>query len=141
MVLVVALVVRSQRFGLHVAIGGMIAGMILRGGTRRIDGDATRLEDKLHAAGHSVFVPVFFVTSGMTLDVAGIVRNPLRVLLFLGLLLAVREAASLTIYRRVLPARQRAEMIFLTAAAFSLLVAVVEIGLSDGVVCLPMPRP
>ncbi len=133
-VLVVALVVCSQRFGLHVAVGAMIAGIILRGASRRIDGDAARLEDKLHAAGHGVFIPVFFVTSGMTLDVAGVVRNPMRVLLFLGLLLAARGVASLTVYRRVLPARQRAEMIFLTAATFSLLVAVVEIGLSDGVV-------
>ena len=57
----------------------------------------------------------------------------LRLLLFLGLLLVVRGLPSLLVYRRALPARQRAEMTFITATTLPLLIALVQIGQQDGV--------
>ena len=68
----------------------------------------------------------------MTLDIAGIASNPLRVIVFFLLLLVIRGLPSLLIYRRVLPLRQRVEMTFITATALPLLVALAEIGLRDG---------
>jgi Kef-type K+ transport system membrane component KefB len=68
----------------------------------------------------------------MTLDIAGIAANPLRVVVFFLLLLIIRGLPSLVIYRRALPLRKRIEMTFITATALPLLVALAEIGLQDG---------
>jgi Kef-type K+ transport system membrane component KefB len=132
-VLLLLLLVAAGRFGLDVVLGAMLAGMVLRSWTRRMEVDVTPLEEKLDAVGYGFFIPVFFVASGMTLDVQAIVRNPLRLLIFLVLLLVVRGLPSLLIYRRSLPLRQRVEMTFITATTMPLLIALAEIGLSDGV--------
>jgi Kef-type K+ transport system membrane component KefB len=131
-VLLFALLVIAAHFGQDVVLGAMLAGMVLRGWTRRIGIDVHGLEEKFDAVGYGIFIPVFFVSSGMTLDIGGIAHNPLRVLVFLALLLVIRGLPSLLIYRKVLPVRQRVEMTFITATALPLLVALAEIGLRDG---------
>ena len=62
-----------------------------------------------------------------------IVENPARLLVFFVLLLLVRGAPALLVYRKSLVPRERIEMMFLTATALPLLVALSEIGLSSGV--------
>jgi hypothetical protein len=44
------------------------------------------------------------------------------------MLLVVRGLPSLLVYQRVLPARQRLEMTFITATTLPLLIALAEIG-------------
>jgi Kef-type K+ transport system membrane component KefB len=132
-VLLLLLLVAAQRFGLDVVLGAMLAGMVLRSWTHGIDVDVTPLEGKLDAVGYGFFIPVFFVASGMALDVQSIARNPLRLLVFFVLLLVVRGLPSLLVYRRALPLRQRAEMTFITATTMPLLIALAAIGLSTGV--------
>jgi Kef-type K+ transport system membrane component KefB len=132
-VLLLVLLVAAQRFGLDVVLGALLAGMVLRSWTHRIDVDVTPLEGKLDALGYGFFIPVFFVASGMALDVRSIAQNPLRLIVFFVLLLVVRGLPSLLIYRRALPVRQRAEMTFITATTMPLLIAIAAIGLSDGV--------
>jgi Kef-type K+ transport system membrane component KefB len=83
--------------------------------------------------GYGIFIPIFFVSSGMSLDLKAIGRDPLRLLIFLALLLIVRGLPSLLVYRRALPARQRVEMTFITATTLPLLIALVDIGQEDGV--------
>ena len=94
--------------------------------------DVHGLEEKFDAVGYGIFIPVFFVSSGMTLAIAGIARNPMRLFVFFILLLVIRGLPSLPIYRKALPLRQRIEMTFITATAMPLLVALAEIGLRDG---------
>ena len=65
--------------------------------------DVTPLESKLDAVGYGIFIPIFFVASGMSLDVRSIIANPLRLVVFLALLLVVRGLPSLLVYRQVLP--------------------------------------
>jgi len=132
-VLLLLLLVAAQRFGLDVVLGALLAGMVLRSWTHAIDVDVTPLEGKLDAVGYGFFIPVFFVASGMALDVQSIAENPLRLIVFFVLLLVVRGLPSLLIYRRALPLRQRAEMTFITATTMPLLIALAAIGLSDGV--------
>jgi Kef-type K+ transport system membrane component KefB len=131
-VLLFVLLAFADRFGLDVVLGAMLAGMVLRTWTRRLGIDVSGLEQKFDAVGYGIFIPVFFVASGMTLDIAGIAQNPLRLVVFTLLLLAVRGVPSLFIYRHALPLRQRVEMTFITATALPLLVALAEIGLQDG---------
>jgi Kef-type K+ transport system membrane component KefB len=132
-VLLLALLAIANKFGLDVVLGAVIAGIVLRNWTRSTKTDMRPLEDKLDAVGYGLFIPIFFVVSGMTLDIDSIIHNPLRMLAFLGLLIVVRGLPSLVVYRRVLPGRKRAEMTFITATTMPLLIALAEIGLSDGV--------
>jgi Kef-type K+ transport system membrane component KefB len=90
------------------------------------------LESKLDAIGYGFFIPTFFVSSGMTLDLKSIAEAPLRLVLFFFLLLAVRGLPALVLYRKDLPGIQRVQMMLLTATALPLLVALAQIGLSTG---------
>ena len=133
MVLLFALLAVASRFGLDVVLGALLAGMVLRGWARQSNMDVASLEHKFDAVGYGIFIPIFFVSSGMSLDLKAIGQDPLRLLVFLGLLLVVRGLPSLLVYRRALPARQRVEMTFITATTLPLLIALVEIGQEDGV--------
>jgi Kef-type K+ transport system membrane component KefB len=132
-VLLVALLVAAARFGLDVVLGAVLAGMVLRSWTRRMEVDLGSFESRLEAVGYGIFIPLFFVASGMTLDVQAVLADPLRLFVFVGLLLVVRGLPSLLVYARVLPVRQRVEMAFITATTMPLLIALAEIGLRDGV--------
>ncbi len=132
-VVVMVLLVLAERFGLDVVLGALVAGMVLRSWTRRMEFDVSLLEDKLDAVGYGIFIPIFFVASGMGLDIAAIIADPLRLLIFLVLLLVVRGLPSLLVYRRWLPVRQRAQMTFITATTMPLLIAIAAIGMQDGV--------
>src|SRR5664279_2661955 len=130
-VLLVGLLLITQKFGVEAALGAFFAGMVLRR-TSTTD-DNSEFEEKLDAVGYGFFIPVFFVSSGMALDLQSIVENPLRLLVFFVLLLAVRGAPALLVYRKSLALRERFEMVFLTATPLPLLVALSEIGIDSGV--------
>jgi Kef-type K+ transport system membrane component KefB len=131
-VLLVVLLTLAAHFGLDVVLGAVLAGIVLRRWTNRM-GDVEPLENKLEAVGYGVFIPLFFVSSGMSLDVRSIIHNPLRLVVFVVLLLVVRGLPALLIYSRVLPFRERLQMTFITATTMPLLIALAAIGLSDGV--------
>jgi Kef-type K+ transport system membrane component KefB len=131
-VLLFLLLVIASKFGLDIVLGAVLAGIVLRGWTQRMGIDTEGLEQKFDAVGYGFFIPIFFVYSGMTIDIAGIARQPLRLVVFFLLLLAIRGLPALIIYRRVLPLSQRVEMTFITATAMPLLIALAEIGLQDG---------
>jgi Kef-type K+ transport system membrane component KefB len=133
LVLLLVLLVIASRFGLDVVLGALLAGLVLRGWTHRMNIDTHSLENKFDAVGYGVFIPVFFIASGMTLDLPAIIRDPLRLLIFFALLLLVRGVPSLFVYRRAMRRRQRLEMTFITATTMPLLVALAEIGERDGV--------
>ena len=128
-VLLLFLLAVAAQFGLDVVLGAFLAGMVLR---RWAPGDVHSLEEKLDAIGYGFFIPVFFVVSGMNLDVDSIVQAPLRLLIFFVLLLVIRGLPALLVYRRALSMTQRLQMMFITATALPLLVALAEIGLRNG---------
>ena len=132
-VLLFTLLAVASRFGLDVVLGAVLAGMVLRAWTRRFNMDTTGLERKFDAVGYGIFIPIFFVYSGMTLDLKAIGTDPLRLLLFFVLLLVVRGLPSLLVYRRTLAVRQRVEMTFITGTTLPLLIALADIGDHDGV--------
>ena len=127
--LLFALLVIAADFGLDVVLGAFLAGVVLR---RWAPGDVEALEGKLDAVGYGFFIPVFFVSSGMSLDLHSIIEAPARLIVFFLLFLAVRGLPALLFYRRDLPMRERVQMMLLTATALPLLVALSEIGLESG---------
>jgi Kef-type K+ transport system membrane component KefB len=128
-VLLFALLVIAADFGLDVVLGAFLAGVVLR---RWAPGDVHSLEGKLDAVGYGFFIPVFFVASGMSLDLQSIIESPARLIVFFVLFLAIRGLPALLFYRRDLPMRGRVQLMLLTATALPLLVALAHIGLESG---------
>jgi Kef-type K+ transport system membrane component KefB len=127
--LLFGLLVFASDAGLDVVLGAFLAGVVLR---RWAPGDVHALEDKLDAVGYGFFIPVFFVSSGMGLDLDSIKQAPARLVGFFVLLLVVRGLPSLFLYRRDLVVRQRVQMMLLTATSLPLLVALAAVGLDTG---------
>ena len=127
--LLVALIAVTDRFHLDAVLGAFLAGVVLR---RWVGGSSPVLESKLDAVGYGFFIPVFFVYSGMALDLDSIAGAPLRVALFAALMLAVRGLPALVVYRAVLSRRERTQTALVTATALPVLVALTEIGLRNG---------
>jgi len=133
LVLLFALLALASRFGLDVVLGAVLAGIVLRGWTQHLRMDTESLEHKFDAVGYGLFIPIFFISSGMSLDLKSISEDPLRLLVFLVLLVVVRGLPSLLVYRRALAPVQRVEMTFITATSLPLLIALATIGEQDGV--------
>ena len=127
--LLLGLLVLAGEFGLDVVLGAFLAGAVLR---RWAPGDVHALEAKLDAIGYGFFIPVFFVTAGMGIDLQSIRESPDRLVVFFVLLLAVRGLPMLVVYRRALPARERVQLMLLGSTTLPLVVALTEIGLSTG---------
>lgn len=128
-VLLLVLLGFAARFGLDIVLGAFVAGLVLR---RWAPGDVHSLEEKLDAVGYGFFIPIFFVSSGMALDIDSIAQAPLRLLAFLLLLLVIRGLPALLVYRRALDRVQRRQMVFITATTLPMLVALSHIGLANG---------
>ena len=126
--LLLGLLVLAGEFGLDVVLGAFLAGAVLR---RWAPGDTHALEGKLNAVGHGFFIPVFFVSAGMAVDVDSIIESPARLLVFLALLLSVRGLSALVIYRKDLAMRERVQLMLCTATSLPLIVALTQIGLAS----------
>ena len=129
LVLLFLLLVVANSSGLDAVLGAFLAGIVLR---RWAPGDVDSLERKLDALGYGFFIPVFFVSSGMKLDVDAIAGAPERVAILVALLLAVRGLPSLLVYRRALPRPERVQVAFWVATTLPLLVALSEVGVRNG---------
>ncbi len=123
------LLVIASDFGLDVVLGAFVAGVVLH---RWAPVNAEALNRKLDAVGYGFFIPIFFVSSGMGLDLESIIEAPGRLFLFFLLLLVVRGLPSLLVYRSALPLPRRFELVFLVSTALPLLVALSAIGLETG---------
>jgi Kef-type K+ transport system membrane component KefB len=127
--LLLGLLVLAGEFGLDVVLGAFLAGVVMR---RWAPVELHAFEGKLDALGYGFFIPVFFVTAGMGVDLHSILEAPSRLLVFLTLLLAVRGLPVLFVYRRALPLRERTQLLLCTATTLPLIVALTSIGLASG---------
>ncbi|WP_448625916.1 cation:proton antiporter [Geodermatophilus sp. URMC 64] len=127
--LLITLIALTDEFHLDAVLGAFLAGVVLR---RWAGPGAPVLESKLDAVGYGFFIPLFFVYSGMRLDLTAIAEAPLRLLLFFALMVSVRGLPAFAVYRGVLGLRQRAQTALVTATALPVLVALTEIGLRNG---------
>jgi Kef-type K+ transport system membrane component KefB len=131
-----AFVTVASALGLETILGAFIAGVILR----LVDQDRMlthpELRQKLEAIGFGVFIPVFFVTSGLQFDLAALLANPstiLRVPLFLAALLLVRGVPAL-LYRPLVGLRRSIPAGLLQATSLSFIVAATQIGRELGLI-------
>jgi len=132
--LLVGFVALAEQLGLEVILGAFLAGAVLS----LVDRDRTMTHPafraKLEAVGFGVFIPVFFVASGIQFDLAalfGSTSTLARVPLFLVALLVVRGLPAL-VYRSLLEGPQIAVAALLQATSLPFIVAASMIGMELG---------
>jgi len=134
--LLVAFVALASVLGLETILGAFVAGVILR----LVDGDRMmthpQFRQKLEAIGFGVFIPIFFIASGIRFDLAALISSPstiLRVPIFLAALLLVRGVPAL-LYRPLVGSRRSVAAGLLQATSLSFIVAASQIGLELGLI-------
>lgn len=127
--LLVGFAVLAQPFGLEVILGAFLAGTILALLDRDRAMTHPQFRGKLEAVGFGVFIPFFFVTSGMELDLRALFGSGSALLIpvfLLALLLARGLPAWL--YRARIGARGAVAAGLLQATSLPFIVAATEIG-------------
>src|SRR5512133_2266473 len=135
-VLLVGFAAIADSLGLETILGAFMAGAILSLLDRDQAMTHPEFRRKLEAVGFGIFIPVFFVTSGVNYDLDALLAstsNVIMVPIFLAALLAVRGLPAL-IYRRVLDARQTVIAGLMQATSLPFIVAATAIGQDLGLV-------
>ncbi|HYO17124.1 MAG TPA: cation:proton antiporter, partial [Dermatophilaceae bacterium] len=131
--LLIAFVALAEQFGLETILGAFLAGAVVS----LIDRDSSthpHFRIKLEAIGYGFLIPVFFVTSGVRLDLTGLFAQPsalLRVPVFLLALLLVRGLPAL-LYLKTVGRRQTIAAGLLQATSLPFIVTASSIGVVVG---------
>ncbi|MFJ9871184.1 cation:proton antiporter [Streptomyces sp. NPDC101165] len=132
-VLLVAFVALAEKFGLESILGAFLAGGVV-GLVDRDSASHPHFRIKLEAIGYGFVIPVFFVASGLRLDLRGLLASPsalLRVPVFLVALLVVRGVPAL-LYRRSVGNRSSLAVALLQATSLPFLVTATQVGVASG---------
>jgi Kef-type K+ transport system membrane component KefB len=135
-VLLIGLVALATNLGLEVILGAFIAGAIIS----LVDRDRAMTHPdfrrKLESAGFGIFIPVFFVTTGVRYDLDALTSDMstlLHVPIFLAALVAVRGLPAL-LYRPVIPRERLPVAVLMQATSLPFIVAATAVGLALDVV-------
>jgi Kef-type K+ transport system membrane component KefB len=135
-VLLIGLVALANTLGLEVILGAFIAGAILT----LVDRDQAMTHPdfrrKLEAAGFGIFIPIFFVTTGIKYDLNALTAHAstiAHVPIFLAALLVVRGLPAL-LYRPLIPRERLPVAVLMQATSLPFIVASTAIGLTLHVV-------
>lgn len=135
-VLLLGFVALAATIGLETILGAFAAGALLSLVDRDEMMTHPQFRAKLEAAGFGIFIPVFFVSTGLHFDVNALFSSAstvARIPLFLLAILLVRALPAL-LYRPLLGARKSVIAGVLQATTLPFIVASTQIGLSLGVV-------
>jgi len=123
-------VVLAERLGLEAILGAFLAGAIVKLVDRDQAMTHPQFRQKLEAVGYGVFVPVFFVATGVRFDLSGLFANATnlaRVPIFLAALLVARGLPAL-VYKSLATRTQTLAAALLQATSLSFLVVAGQIG-------------
>jgi len=135
-VLMIGLVALASTLGLEVILGAFIAGAILSLVDRDREMTHPDFRRKLEAVGFGVFIPVFFVTTGVRYDLDALTADAstlAHVPIFLVALVVVRGLPAL-LYRGAVPDKRIPVAMLMQATSLPFIVAATQIGLSLDVV-------
>ena len=135
LLLLLSLMAVAAEFGLDVVLGAFAAGAILR---RLIGPEHPQMGGSLDVIGYGVFIPIFFVTSGMAIDVDAVVGHPvLWVLLVVGI--AVARGVPVWLSERFVPhganlpaESERVQLALYAATGLPIIVAVTQFATEAG---------
>jgi Kef-type K+ transport system membrane component KefB len=134
--LLVALVAVAARFGLETILGAFVAGSILALVDRDAEETHPQFRMKVEAIGFGMFVPIFFVTTGVRFNLHSLLQSTsglVQVPVYLVALLLVRGLPAWT-YRRFLGTRRAIAAGLFQATSLSFIVASAQIGTELGVI-------
>jgi Kef-type K+ transport system membrane component KefB len=128
-----ALVLIARDVGFDFVLGAFTAGLILGIVFDSPEGRSVRM--RLEGIGFGLLIPIYFVTTGLTFDLDGLlsVQGLAYGAMFLALLLVVHTASAL-LWRRSLGTRRTASLALFTATGLPLIVATVGIGIGRGAI-------
>ena len=135
-VLLVGFVVLAEKFGLEAILGAFMAGAVLKLVDRDQTMTHTHFRAKLGEAGFGIFVPFFFVASGLKFDGSALFAKSSTLALvpiFVVLLLAARAIPAL-VYRPLLDGRHIAAAGLLQATSLGFIVVASQIGMDLGLI-------
>src|ERR671930_2238649 len=135
-VLLVGFVVLAEKFGLEAILGAFMAGAVLKLVDRDQTMTHTHFRAKLGEAGFGIFVPFFFVASGLKFDGSALFAKSSTLALvpiFVVLMLAARAIPAL-LYRPLLDGRHIAAAGLLQATSLGFIVVASEIGMDLGLI-------
>lgn len=132
MMMLIGAALLAASFEFEAILGTFLAGIVF-GIAIRGDRFEERLRSKLEGIGFGFFIPVFFITSGLRFDLHGLAipGEHLRILLFLGVLLAARALPAL-LYLRYLSPREAIAAGLLQATNLPFIVVAVTVGTELG---------
>jgi Kef-type K+ transport system membrane component KefB len=131
--LLAALVYLTSRLGLDLVLGAFSAGVLVS--IAAGPGPKKQLQPRLDAVAFGVFVPVFFVVTGMRFDLDAVVGNSsglLKLPLFTLLFLVVRGLPTLVLYREAVSTPDRRALALYAATGLPLIVAITTLGVAAG---------
>src|SRR4051795_5275918 len=136
MVLVIGFAAIAESLGLEAILGAFAAGAILT----LLDQDRVmthpQFRHKLESIGFGLFIPMFFVTTGVRYDLGALFASASTVVMvpvFLAALLLVRGLPAV-LYRRLVSTREAAIAGLLQATSLPFIVAATAIGVDLGVI-------
>jgi Kef-type K+ transport system membrane component KefB len=132
-VLVFALALLASELGLDLLLGGFAAGMITRLVLK--EREIAGFDSKLTGVAFGVFVPFFFVVSGMQLDIDALFASPsgvIKLFVFFVLFFVVRGTPALLLYRHVLERRERVALALFASTQLPLVLAITTLAQETG---------
>jgi Kef-type K+ transport system membrane component KefB len=129
-------VVLAERLGLEAILGAFLAGAIIKLVDRDQAMTHPEFRQKLEAVGYGVFVPAFFVATGVSFELNTLFSNATnlaRVPIFLAALLVARGLPAL-VYKSVTTRTQTIAAALLQATSLSFLVVAAQIGVQLGLI-------
>lgn len=134
-VLMVGLTALATELGLELILGAFLAGAMLKLVDRDVMMTHPQLREKLEAVGFGVFIPVFFVATGVAYDLDALSDPDTLVLVpvFLAALLAARGLPAL-LYRGQIGGRRTLAAALLQATSLPFIVAATAIGIELGAI-------
>jgi Kef-type K+ transport system membrane component KefB len=132
-VLLIAFVALAEKFGLESILGAFMAGAVV-GILDRDTESHPNFHLKLEAMGYGFLIPVFFVTSGLRLDLGGLFDSPsamARVPVFVLALLVVRGVPAM-LFARTFDRSSVAAAALLQATSLPFIVTATQIGVLTG---------
>jgi Kef-type K+ transport system membrane component KefB len=136
-VLLVAFAAVAEALGLEVILGAFAAGALLSLLDRDEMMTHAAFRTKLEAIGFGLFIPVFFITSGLRFDLAALFASGSTIAMvpiFLVVLLVVRGLPAVLLYRSVVTRRQAIVAGLFQATSLPFIVAGTAIGLELGLI-------
>ncbi|WP_256673279.1 cation:proton antiporter [Nocardia cyriacigeorgica] len=133
--LLLVLMTLAEEFGLDVVLGAFAAGIILR---KLLGGERQEIGASLETIGYGVLIPIFFVVSGMGIDVAAVADEPVTWALFV-VSIAVARGVPVWFSERFVPhganlgdPRERLQLALYAATGLPIIVAVTQVATSTG---------